>query len=397
MYRFISCTPLTNELLHHDLQFQADVNWVEGPAMNGALTGTITIPQDSDRIALLKRALAPDEAAIYVRYRANNTYPWGGPIVDQQWNTRARTVTITCVDWRSWLSQVFLGPKRIYSVTTGLADVLYSQPGVDQIAIAHQLVRWAQGLDISLDPGATTGPGDGRPNIWTGDYSASGVTRDLNIKGSEFKYVGEVLETMSQRDRGFDWDLIPVQDGGNFGLPRLKFVTYFPQKGSLIKGLEFKHHPTRGTNFTLVDDSVSFSTRDRVSRQWATGATDTVNYAWDSDPDLTKETRILRERVTSYSSVSLRNTLGEHAIAERRYWAAPMNNLRIRTTLNKPSVTTYGKGDRAKLVYQDDWYDLEYPAVRVIERKVSPFAPGGGAVEVTLDLQDYLLPELDEG
>jgi hypothetical protein len=57
---------------------------------------------------------------------------------------------------------------------------------------------------------------------------------------------------------------------------------------------------------------------------------------------------------------------------------------------------TYAAGDRCRLRYITDWYDLEYTAVRIVERTVSPDSSAGVA-NLKLDLSDNQMPDVDEG
>lgn len=372
--RYLACDPLGRTQLAPPLRLNT-VKWTENVNGNGQFTANLTLPEDTDVIARLKTAVSVGKA-IYAMDTDSSTFPWGGYIIGRDWDPDAGVIGITAVEWRSWLYGVFLGPNTDLS-----GDIAYDWTGIDQLQIAKEIVAQVTSAGIT----------DGRPTIATGE-EVSGKTRDLNIKGMDFKNAGALIDSMAQRSGGFEWT-VEVEAGPD-GLPSLRLGLYYPQRGSLIPGLVLRHTPD-GANFQL-SDKIQASIASRQTRCWATGSTESAQYAMDSDPALSSAGTLLCEGVRNYSSVSDRTTLASHARAEREYLSPEVNTLQGWVHENLLPVTSYRAGDRTRLVYLDAMYDLDLPAVRVISRSVEPLS-GAGKVGITLDLDDSEEPETDSG
>jgi hypothetical protein len=374
-FQYVSCHTLTRAQLAPPLQL-VDVEWFDAVNDNTTFSATVTVPDNEDVKTALSLAVEPDQAAIYVKSTSQNSWLWGGPIIDQEWDPATRTIKFTAQDWRSWLFNVFLGPKLNLS-----GDNTYTWTQVDQLQIAREIVGFA------LAGGAT----DGRPAILIGSET-SGKLRDLGVKGLDFKYAGELLNTISSRAGGFEWYVEVTADAA--GLPQPKLVLYYPQRGGLLPGLLLKSTPSGGN--MRVNESVKRVTTDRRTRIWTTGSTETAQFAVDSDPSFATGFTLLREKQTSYSSVKDRTTLASHARAEREFLNPELNLLSVTVLEGAVPFDSYRAGDRARLIYQDDWYDIDLPAVRIVQRKLKPLS-GAGEAELLLDLTDLELPEVDAG
>lgn len=350
--------------------------WTEVVNGNGTFRGTLVLPKNQAQRDQLKTALEPDTGAIYAK-SPSGTFMFGGPIIDQEWKPGDRTVTVTAVSWRSWLYYVFFGPK-----TDLTGDNVYSVTNRDQLQIARELVA------LALVGGTT----EGRPYI-TINSELSGKNRDLSVKGLDFRYYGELIDSMARRSGGFEWGVETYADNVD-GMPRLRLVFGYPQRGSVVPGMLLMRTPAGG-NFS-TPDTIKVSSVDRRNRVWATGNTETLPFAQDTDPDLAFGAKLLREKVTSYSTVQDRTTLAQHARGEREYRSVPLNLLTVDIQEKAFDFTSYRAGDRCRLVYQDDWYDIDLPAVRILDREVVPQA-GAGTIRATLDLSDFELPEVDAG
>lgn len=375
-YTYHAYHPIGRQLLASSLRF-IDPQWIERPNGIGEFSGTMVIPSMAARREQLFAATAPDESAIYVM-GDNGTIPFGGVVVGRKIDEHTQQVSITAVSWRYWLYTIFLGPKLDLT-----GDNLYGWTNQDQLLIARQIVGYA----------IAAGVADGRPLITIGS-EVSGKLRDLNVKGLDFKYAGELLDTMSQRSGGFEWDLVPYIDTD--GLPRLRFMIGYPEIGSFQTGFVLKR--TRGgANFT-VNGQIQESSTSRRTRVWTTGAStpDTLPFAVDSDPTIGVNATLLSERVTSYSSVLDRATLSSHARAERRFLNERLSFLDVTVQQTVVDPDTYAAGDRVRLIYRTNWYDLDLPAVRIVERTVTPTSDAGVA-KLKLDLSDAMMPDVDSG
>lgn len=373
-FQFVSYHPLSGVFLGR-LNFST-VSWSEVVNGSGALEGTITLPDDPDALAALAVAVEPDEAAIYVRDDASSSYVWGGVVTDQRWNDVDSTITITASDWRSWLYDVFLGPRDDFT-----GDNLYDWDQVDQLEIAREIVGYA----------TLGGSTAGRPVILLGSET-SGKPRDLHEKGLNFRYAGEVIDTMATRDGGFEWWISIVPGAGGGPVPRLSLA--YPQRGGLVAGLLLRK-TNAGANFKIVGD-ISRSSATRRTRVWTTGFAETLPFAADTDPAISGGLTLLREKQTSYDNVTDRTTLAEHARSERLFLHSKVNLLRVRVSLTDPPVGDYTAGDRGRLILMDRWYSMDLPAVRIVERSIVPLDEGG-YVDLALDLNDTELVEVDPG
>jgi hypothetical protein len=375
-YQYLSCHPVTRAKLA-SLR-PTNPGWVTTVNGNGSFSATFALPDNEDAVRVMRVALEPDQAAIYVKNRQGR-YPWGGPIIEQTWDPDNQTVTVTAIEWRSWLGSVFLAP--LVDMT---ADVLYSWTNKDQLQIAREIVAFV----------TAGGAADGRPPITIGT-ELSGKNRDLNVTGLEFKTATEMIDSMANRSGGFEWT-IEIRPDPSDGLPRLYFVPYFPQQGALISGLTFRKTRS-GANNVVKYGPISKSSVDLRERQWATGAGQPPDLAFavDTDPGLATNNRLMREARTSYSTVVDRTTLASHARQEREFFASARELLNVTHTLDKPDVDSYASGDRASLRLEDAWLidgGYELPAVRIIQKSVKP---NDGLVDIVLDLDDSRLPETD--
>ena len=370
-YRYISCHPVTREQLDPSLRLiDPEWSWVVGG--NGTLSAKITVPSDPRQVEKIKLATEPKQAAIYVRNNVSGGgYPWGGFVVGRSWDPQANQIRINCVEWRGWPYLVTMAntdPKKYFEFI-----------GQDQLSIARQLMSFVQ-ADF------------GSPPMTSDATQTSGKLRDLSMWGTELKKAGAAIDSIANRDGGFEWTI--DSRIGNDGLPYLHFLTSFPQRGSLIDGLLFKHTPGGGN---IIIDNVSEDVSARLDRFYATGAGQPPDQklGWDFNPELAGG-RILRfDGGSNFNSVSEVTTLTSHARRARKYYEPGVNLLEVTTGLDRIDVDSYNIGDRGRLQLEDRWMSLDLPAVRIIEKRVTMAGPG--KVKLLLDLADFTLPEVDAG
>lgn len=321
----------------------------------------------------LKGLIAPTN---FLTVHYDNAILFGGPFKTRSWSSSNKELTFSCVSWRAWLYNIMLRLD-----TTTLAEVLYTYTDVDQNEIMRRLVK-ASVL------------GEATP-LMTYEADLSGVTRVLNTAGSEFKYVGELIDSMSQREAGFDWTVDVVLNPVT-GKLNLRPTPYFPQRGSTQPYVLLKSTANGGNILNNPDYDESFV--DYRSRVWATGdgqPPDQVQ-TYDEDPDLDAGGVILSETVSNWSGVTNRTTLTGHARQERLYRAVPVNEIKFDLSLTDPDFTSYGTGDRVRVILQDEWLDVDYPTVRIIEREFKLNQQSeADTVTVTVDLNDQTAPDPD--
>lgn len=375
---FESYHAVTGTQLHSALPFK-DTKWTEIVKGNGSFTGKISVPHDAQALNAIKAATEKKVAAIAIRDADNSFWPWGGPVISRTWDPSSGEITVTAMEWRAWLFWVFLGPKHDMS-----GDRSYTWNQIDQLQIAKDIASFAA-LGVAPDSAA------GKPLMNFATVGTSGILRDLNFQGLAFKRAGDLLTTMSNRDRGFEWGIeLRAADTSNRPIPT--FVSYFPEKGGLVNNLLFKATAAGGNllSYGPIDESGA----EQRERQWTTGAGQPPDmpFAQDTDPNIANV--LMREDVTNYSTVTERTTLSSHARRERDFYAPGTQTLVVEVGLNNPDASTYSAGDRGRLIIQDDWVDIDLPAVRILERQITP---DDLTAKLTLDLADSTLPEVDAG
>lgn len=376
-YRFIACHPITRAKIATLRPTNPKWSWaVNG---SGAFTADFALPKNADLVSILRMALEPWQSAIYVQNQAGR-YPWGGPVIAQSWSPAKETVSVTVIEWRTWFEALLMTPKLDMT-----GDLTYSWNQIDQLSIARQIAQLM----------TAGGAADGRPPMSVGT-EVSGKLRDLVISGLDFVTAGEGVDRMATRSGGFEWSIESRPDSSD-GLPRLYFAPYYPQQGGLVAGLAFKR-TDRGANNLIDYGPVERNASNKRVRQWTTGAgtAPDIVYAVDSDPAIVLNKLLMKEAVENFSSVIERTTLASHARALRLFYASGKQLLTVKTTLDRPDVDSYGSGDRGSLRLEDPWlngdsaYDL--PAVRIIQKEIDYQK---GEVTLTLDLDDFELPEVD--
>ncbi len=371
-YRFSSYHPVLRQQLHASLPMVAKWNHVVGG--NGVLEGRIVLPDDEDQIAAIRLATEELQSAVYVTGPNSSTPLWGGPLVSRKWDGRA--LNITCIEWRAWPFQIMLPPDTN-------TDIYYAYDQVDQVVIARTLLAQAVGVN---------------PVAWGGHpitYSSqiSGKLRDLHVYGTEFKWVGELIDSLANRDGGFEWTLQPTISNSD-NLPRMNFHCYYPQQGAVLPSLIFRA-TKEGGNCTFEPITESASTL--YSRYYAAGAGQPPDmlFAMDQDPNLAQGSTLRFDGSSSYNTVVERSTLASHARRSRKFYAAGMNLVTVRHLMKQIDPDSYGIGDRARLVLRDRWHSIDMSSVRVISKEIDTSGPG--RVTTVLDLTDDTLPEVDTG
>lgn len=370
-YRFASYHPVLRHQLHAGLPMVAKWNQVVGG--NGVLEGYITLPDDPEQVAAIRTATDELSSAIYVRSTTSSSYLWGGPVIERR--VQGDQLKVTCMEWRSWPFQIVV-PPGVNS------DTYYSFDDVDQMQIARTVMQYAAGI---LDTDA------GHPLTYTSQ--SSGKLRDLHFYGSEMKKAGEVIDSIANRDGGFEWTLQPLVSQLD-GLPLVNFHCFFPQQGNVLPQLVFKATKKGGN---CIPGEIVQSGATRYSRFWATGVGQAPDqlYAYDSDPNIATKSVLRLDGSTSFSTVSERATLASHARRARRFYQPGLNLVTVQHNLVQIDPDLYSIGDRARLIVKDRWNDIDMASVRIISKDID--TSGAGTVSTVLDLTDDTLPEVDAG
>lgn len=372
------------EFLVKDVAFNSPL---KGPG--GQFQGVIPV-SSRQTVDVVKPATELDITAVYVIYQDPDTnvetFLWGGPIVGRAWRPKTREVAIKAVEWKSWFYTREFAP----STTPPFANRKVSYTGVDQMILARALL-----LDAVSLPGC--------PAV-TVPLAGSTRLRDLTVNGYDHKFIGDLVDSMADRTDGFDWDVTPRKSVSD-KLPELVANLYYPEKGS-AQDLTFDSvretfdRGLDGRGNILDIDEWSEESGNRRTRVWATGAGTPPDQpvAMDDDPAIDSGLVLLRETMISRNSVVKPSTLSEHAQAERRVLGVLTESVDLPLKANLVKPTDFSTGDRVALRIQDDWLDIDEPAVRVVDRAIAPFSSQGGErIMATLDLSDATSADPDEG
>lgn len=386
-YRYVFHRTLDNsymgEFIVKNVKFNSPVR---GPG--GQFSGVIPINNDQT-VELVKPATALDEVAVYVIYKdpdtTTETFLWGGPIFAREWDSSTREIQITAAEWKSWFYTRMFAP----SITAPYADRLTTYTAQDQLVIARALLTEAV-------------TGFGTPTL-TLNSETSTRTRDLTLKGSNYKVIGDLIDSMAERTDGFDW-AINIRKNVSTRYPELVANLYYPERGG-TSGLNLDYTVSnldrtpdgRGTIQSI--GKWPENAAQRRTRIWATGDGQPPDQpvAMDDDPEIDTDTVLLREAQINISGVTSPATLSEHAQAERAILGVNTEtiDIEVKTAYIKP--TSVNPGDRTGLIIRDDWLDIQETAVRIIDRAIAPHGDTGQIIVLTLDLSDLNRPDLDEG
>lgn len=375
-YEFIIC-PILGSASVGGLELD-DVAWSDpvygtGAAFSGK--AAITKTQQRSQVYDLTQ---PDSVALYVKDTVTGTYPFGGPIYANPWNRSEHRVVVQAQSWKSWLYQKLCGMNRS---TNPVTDKLYSWTNTDQFTIARNLITAVMAGEV------------GCPTINMGT-ELSGVLRELTFHGSDQKYLGAQIDSMANRDNGFEWNIDIRPD--NQGRPSLWFAPSFPMRGGLNNQALLLHDEAQGGNILGMDDPENTSS-ERRSRVWTTGPGQPPDQmvAYDEDPALTGGSLLLRETVRPYNNgITKLTTLADHARAERVYRTQTIQQVSVDVSVDDPDLRTYASGDKVRLKVQDEWVQWDFGSVRIVDRVVRlNRSDKPDMASLLIDLNDTELPE----
>lgn len=347
--------------------------WVESVNGGSTWSGKVTIPPDNPILVQTLNSLTSLGNTLFIR-TPEGFIPWCGFFNKRVWDPDKNELTLTAMEWRAYLYRLLATPNDDYSPIT------QNYTGIDQVTVARTILQTYVAL----------GAGKGVPQIQVG-ANATAVARNLLMRGTLFRTIGAWIDSVANRDNGFEWDIEGTRNGA--GGPVLTFQTYWPQRGGIVEGLVFRYG--QGGNM-LSYEPVEESNDSVVTRVWAIGAgpdTDYMPFAQDSDPDMMAGFSILRlEKATSYQDVNVQATLESHARAERDFYGVPLTLFKFAVLMDNPYIYDYYKGDRCRIQVKDRWLDLDRENVRIIERVINPET---NVAVLTVDLSDVQLPDTD--
>jgi hypothetical protein len=354
-----------------------EAQWSELVNGGGTLSGKVTVPDSPAAIANIRACTAPHAAAIYA-LPGNGSISFGGPIVSRAWDDETNTIQFTAIDWKTWTYQVLVGPAL-----DGTSALAVSYVNQDTLLIARALISRVR----------LQGVGQGIPQLEAGTNS-SGVNIDYLATGIDFKSLGQHLDALGDlANGGFEWDVDAYIANDGAPTPRVQF--YRPQRGGVIPGLTFSK-TVQGGNILAMDNFEEDAT-GVYRRVWTVGEgpnAESTPWASDTDPFLPVSNALRTDVVTKYSGAPTRAQLASYARNERLYRGVVLRALTFRVRLATPDWSTYGKGDRCRVIIKDRLLDIDVSNCRIMSREISA---DSNTAKITVNLSDLTLPEVDEG
>ncbi len=337
-------------------------SWAFGEVVHGAGELSMNLPIDPRTRDALRVRTNPDKVQVvaFQEDRQGRVLPvWGGVL-----NYRARTpgtLVLNCKaqEWRSWL-YTRLHPTTYYRAA-------------DEYTLAQHLLQLAV-------------TGAGTPLIvW--QARTSGKTRQLTLQ--PWTSYGDALDSLGGRDDGFEWTL-DLELSPTTGLPRKRFMLWEPGAARTGTRPDLRLVESAPRNSVSIGE-VTESATDRRTRVWATGEGQppAQPLSKDEDPDLLGGSVLLRETVTNWPGVTRVDTLFNHARGERLERSLVRQTLDIDVPVDSPLLTQYRVGDRARVLVQDAWENIDVVGARITARSVN--RSGRESVPVatlTVDLSD---------
>lgn len=351
----------------------SDVQWNQPYKRAGELTGTLRPPVrlDADGRRDLDALVRFDRAWIFAYW--NRSIPWSGQLLAAPWSPSASAMAVRAVESRGWLDEIHVGRTR----------TRHAWKGVDQLRITRELVALVSGRE----PGAL---------VIAPDAATSGVLRDLTVEGQSFSKVGDLITSMSNRERGFDWT-IGARESSRDGRPELHLVQRYPEwDQGAPPVLELLSTPSVATVLSAPELPRDASARRTVVYATGDGEAPNILVARDVDPAVQAGLAVRREAVVSHAGAGITSlaTLAEHAAAERLSSAAASGTITVDVLAADPPFTTYGTGGRARLVVVDEYNDVALPGVRIVDRTMRCQRRGlDDVVTLTLDMADTVPPD----
>ena len=281
-------------------------------------------------------ATNPDVRSIYL-YR-DDVAVWGGTITARDPRSSSETIQVQAVDWWWWLDTRLILPDPVDDPPADIALRLVSfDDDTDQNDIVRELIRLAQcpTSDVTRDLRLVV------------DDGLSGITRERNYPGYDMIYVGDELRSLTNHTDGPDIRMDVSRIEGE-PVPQRRVRIGTPLLGNPSIALRWEHggnvrsygFPTDASlhadRIYAIGDGTNEGTPIEMLDRSALGE-DLLG--WPA-----------RDRTMTYSGVTDRDTLLEHALDElhrRRGWRVVVD-LEVHGD-QSPRVGEYEPGDRPRL------------------------------------------------
>lgn len=291
-YRYLVGDLVTN-VLREEMPFSG-VTYSQVLNAPGAFQATIGLQHPK----ATRANLDPGRTVIYVE--RDGVLLWGGILWAASVSADDGTITINGQGFWSYFRRRVLRTTKTYT-------------GIDQLAIAQDLIRWAQsqpGGDINVAVGTET----------------SSVVRDRTYNDWERKNIGEAVEQLAAVENGFDF-AVDVGYEPSGAITRTFRLSY-PRRGSNTS-IVFELGTNLGSFTQQVDATVQANQIDVIGA----GDGSAMLIATVADDTLTPPYPLL-EDVLSYKDVSELDTLVGHGNAALAARTSPVETI--------PTIAQFG-------------------------------------------------------
>jgi hypothetical protein len=258
-----------------------------------------------------------------------------------------------------------------------------SYTGVDQLAVARDLISWAQSQPA----------GDVRIELRS-ETSGVLLTRTPIAWGYEYRNIADLLTELAAADNGFDFAFRPAYD--SLGHPTVTLELYYPRRGRTATSSNLVFFNASNSGGNLIDWDLDESGLDSATSVYGIGAGEgeSMVQAVATRTELLDAGYPMTEAVASYKTITDGATLVGLTIADVAGRSADQRTWSIVVDPDDISVPfgTWTVGDDARVVIDDDPLfpsngsqpGLE-TTLRIIEQSVS-VSDDGGPDDVTLTL-----------
>ena len=332
-------------------------NWTFTELSQGP--GTLTANVRADK--RLHPLLTPDVYGIAVI--DDGDCVWCGIIRDRPWKRRQKTIQIGCEDMSSIFYDLLVRPAQgdYLVVTTTKQQVTIFKDQIDRALADPALPVFGQ--DIA------------KPD---------GIQREATFR--IFSNVGENLNKLAQRENSLDWWVTgDLDEDGR----RLIYTVHVGSRGFMDYPIRAISND-RGGNITEYEWPESSS--GKRNREYATGDGEPPDVPWamDQDPLLSSGSVLLREGTTSWSGVTVADSLFGHARDQRLYYSTINETAIITLKADRPDYRTYTVGDRVAIDIDDEWMEVELPGAAITAREISGGRGNPHVVKLTVATSDYI-------
>lgn len=356
------------------------VSWNFSDPLTGSGVGELTLPVPADvadredlRSLLEPVDGRPPRLQVLPRWDDGRWSHWGGPVSKRPTvSDDGRLLTVEWTDWRGYFYTLFRRGSD------------YIKGDIEQATAFYDLLLGAVNEAADAEDDRTA---PGTPWFTVEQYDDTGVSRQVTVRTWDQSIADAVDEKLVRTADGLEWwsTIEPLTDKTKI---RPKVNLAYPQRFTIVNPLRLDLDPDGGNIIALTPPEWGTP----VSRVAAVGEANGPDrlIAWDDDPELADGEVLLRESVIERSGVVKRATLSDAAADERDKLGQP-KSMTVTLTGDNPEAGTFHTGDRAAVLVDHGWTQVDVPAARILNGDYS----GSGQVcleqTLTLDLVDAYL------